>query len=299
MEHAERTSLAFDPFLDEGWDDQEERVQAPARPDVESNWFKRFETEHYDWNDPLWKKQIERGKHSVRFIPIMMRRPGSKKRHDVVPSGYVMAVSPADYRLLTRFPDGSPKRWTLKVDRDQKTGRILKMYARRCGRGEEPRCVLAHREILGCIFSKHVVDHYNGWGLDNRRANLGHVRRSENNSNARRARSDGLPCGVEMRMTKDGPRYRGIRAQRVPGRKHAKIFRSKRSWKTPEPAAKWYENQVKRRHGIRPWARNPTSVSYPLFPPRLESEPYEKSRSLRKKQKEQSRRERELAEIPF
>jgi len=303
MENAERTNLAFDPFLDEGWGDRNEEPAASLRPAPDPYWFLQYVTDQYDWNDLAWLAATKRGKDAWRAIPLWKRRPGSKSSHDVVLSGYFAIVSPCDYQRLTRHPDGTPKRWTLQAKySDEHPDRIIKAYAVRYGRtGHEPKTVMMHREVVRCLHRNSVADHYNGHGLDNRQKNLAETSQSANMSNSRRARTrnSGLPVGVEMRKFGGEIRYGGIRAMRVPGKKHAKIFRSKRTWKTPGPAAAWYQNQLKKLHGVRPWAHTPTSVSYPLFPPRLESEPCEKSRSLRKKREGQLRKEHELADIPF
>ncbi len=271
-----------------------------VRPDVDPNWMRHFKTDQYDFDDPEWRVRIRRGKHAWRMIPLYMRRPGSRSSLDIVPSGYFMAVSPRDYYRMTHHADDSNKHWTLKVDYDpENPERIAKMYARRCGRGDEPRTVYAHREVLRCLHSEKLLgDHFNGWGLDNRRQNLDRVNRRENGSNMVRDRKKhtGLPVGVEIRMRKGEVRYGGVRAKRIKGRKYAVMIRSKRVWKTPGPAHQWYENQIKRLYGgRRAWAHNPRSVSYPFFPPRLEQEPSTRSSRLRA----QTRSSKTLHSIPY
>ncbi len=215
-----------------------------------------------------------------------------------------MLVSPGDYHRMTRHKDGSKKRWTLKICRNKETGEITKIYARRCGRGDEPRRVMAHREILNCIHSKAVVDHVNGWGLDNRRANLFLTNHSGNgtNSNRSRTKNHGLATGVEPIMRGGEVRYRGMRAERYgrkdpkTGRRPVRYIRSKRTWKTPEPAARWYENQRERKYGIRPWVNNPKSVTYPVFPPKLKEAPPKRTSRA---QKAQRKLQLEVADVPF
>jgi hypothetical protein len=66
-------------------------------------------------------------------------------------------------------------------------------------------------------------------------------------------------------------------------------IRSKRSWLTPEPAARWYRNQLKKLCGNLAWAHQPHSVDYPVLPPRVESEP--EHRVAKKKNR--------VCELPF
>jgi hypothetical protein len=274
MDSAERNAHALvDSFFDEeGWNEQDVVTPDFSRAEVEEDWHLRFKESLYDWNDTTWNRQ-KRGKEACARIVLYKQRPNSKKRGDLIRSGYVALVSPSDFERLSWHADGTPKRWTVQFNREPKTGRASKVYARRSGRGEEPHSVYLHREVLGCLLTRFVVDHVNGWGLDNRRANLRSGSQSQNMANTRRARTKntGLPVGVEIRKREGGIRYGGIRAQRTRGRKTAKIFRSKRTWKTPEAAARWYENQIKRRHGIRPWARHPKTLTFPRFPPEKQS----------------------------
>jgi len=307
MSNAERTNVAFDAsFFEEGWGDEQRPASAPARPPVDEYWMRFFREEDYDWDDPEWNRKMRYGKHAWRKIQIFQQRPGSRKRNDVIPSGYFMAVSPKDYERLTTYPDGTEKRWTLIIHREKNGERIVKIYARRAGRNEEKITVYAHREVLGPAPGIYYADHFNGWGLDNRRENLGQVKQSENISNSVRTRKKnlGLPPGVEPRKYKGGVRYGGSRRVRVSKTKVICI-RSKRTWKTPEPASRWYQNQLKKMYGTRKWATNPTAASYPLFPPRLETTPSKRSARLRNQNagrtetRASSRKERKLAELPF
>lgn len=221
-------------------------------------WWEKFRYDLYDWNDPVFLRK-NRGRYG--FMPILLK------------GGYFMMVSKKDHKRMTRHRDGSPKLWCAKIDRD-KEGNITAVYARRGGRGKEPKTVYAHRELLYCLHrEKGVVDHKNGWGLDNRRGtvkrpvNLRNTNHSENTHNANRVRlkNFGLPRGVERR----GTRFGGIRAKRL-SRNKVLTIRSKVTWATPEPAARWYQNQLKALHrGRKNWVHNPTARSIPIFPRRL------------------------------
>lgn len=188
-----------------------------------------------------------------------------------------MIVSKSEHERMTRFPDGSPKVWNSKVDRSER-GEVIAVYARRRGRGVEPRYVYAHRELTGALNSRNVIDHLNGIGLDNRGTrefpvNLRVTSRSHNAHNARRVRkkNQSLLRGVEKR----GNRFGGIMAKRL-GPKETLVVRSKRTWSTQEPAHRWYMNRLERKtRGRVEWASNPQSVNWPKLPPRLESEPVE------------------------
>ena len=226
-------------------------------------WWRKYQYDLYDWNDP-WFKKLNTGRGSYRIIPLT--------------KGYFMIVDPCDYRRMTRFPDGQVKKWYAKVDLTP-DGEIKKgVYGARRGRGDEPQHVYAHREILRCVHLSGVGDHVNGEGLDNRnRANLLYVKHSENGHNAIRKRwvHTDLPRGVERRgKNKQGQqRYGGIRARRL-GKHHVKVIRTKRTWLSLEPAARWYRNELKRLYPKRTaWANERKSVTFVLLPPRMESEP--------------------------
>lgn len=301
MEHAEKSSAALDLsfFEEEVWDTASDTPEHDQRPAVEEDWLRFFREDQYDWNDPEWLKKTKRGKYAWRKISINKQRPGSKKRGDTVPSGYFMAVSPADYDRLLHHEDGSKKSWVFKIAFDKNTGKCIGAYARRYGRrGEEPGTVNAHREVMDCLQSNLMVDHYNGYGLDNRGGkfgNLKQVRRSENTTNCSRTRTKNteLPVGVEIRKRGGEIRYGGTRRVRV-SKKKVLCIRSKRVWKTPEPAARWYQNQIKERFRRETWCKSPVPL---LFPPRLEAEPTKRSLRLRKKAMSSDARVR--AEIPF
>ncbi len=178
-------------------------IHSPGRA-----WWRKYQYDLYDWDDPDFKK-ANRGKYAFRAIPLTQ--------------GYFMIVALRDYWRMTHFPNGRLKRWTVKIDRDKRTGDIMAVYARRNGRDTEPMTVYAHREVLGCLHQRGDGDHVNGEGLDNRRnlhyTNLLFVGRSQNTSNAIRVRSvhTDLMRGVEYRgknrLGQD--RFGGIRAVRL------------------------------------------------------------------------------------
>ena len=223
--------------------------------------------DRYDWSAPDWLRS-NRGEFAYRIIPLTQ--------------GYFTIVSKRDYKRLTHYPDGSFKRWHVTVERDNR-GVVVKAYACRRGRKGEPKSVFMHREILEC--TSGLGDHVNGYGLDNRRCNLVHVRRGGANNHNRRSMRD-LPVGVELRRN---GRYGGIRSVRL-GAHSVKTVRSKRTWTDPGPAAQWYLNQLKRLHKRTAWAHDPKSVNYPTFPPTIYSDPM----PIRRKQPEHER-----VEIPF
>lgn len=260
---------------------REESANTHSGPETE--WWLRYQYDLYDWDDPNFKK-ANRGKNAFRPIPLT--------------HGYCMLVSPPDYRRMTQYPDGSPKTWYAKIDRDER-GNILKVYARRHGRDDEPKYVYAHRELINCLHKSGTVDHVNGEGLDNRKkVNLHwHKNRRVNNHNVVRKRKAniGLPAGVEPRGKNSSgiPLYGGIRCVRL-GPHRVKVIRTKRTWKSPQPAARWYQNQLKRLHNKRSsWVSNPYSVNYAVMPPRMESEP------LPLPSRRRVRVEKQFEEIPF
>lgn len=224
------------------------------------SWYGNFKFDQYDWGDPEFTKW-NTGPEAYRVIPLTQ--------------GYFMIVSPHDYKHMTQFPDGTPKNWRANVQRDRETQKIKGIYAVRHGHRDEPSCVYAHREVVGCLFGAGVVDHKNGWGLDNRRGtqkhpvNLQYTSGSENNHNALRFRATSLvlPRGVELRRkNKKGQQlYGGMYCKR--SGKKVRTVRSKCVWLTPELASRWYQKQMKRLHQQRTaWAHDPESVRYPEFP---------------------------------
>lgn len=92
--------------------------------------------------------------------------------------GQVAQVSPEDWDMLSEYKWG--------VQRIRNTGRFYAIS--RMGRskvnGDQPPCLAMHRVIMGNPEDR-VVDHINGDGLDNRRANLRLATVSQNASNCR------------------------------------------------------------------------------------------------------------------
>lgn len=244
--------------------------------------------DRYDWEDPEWQRGNKRRSNGFHVIYLTQ--------------GYSMIVSKRDYKRMTTYPDGRPKRWHVKIEYDE-SGEVVKVYACRRGRGDEPKSVFAHREILNCLDADGDVDHINGCGLDNRRCNLILGPRSHNTSNTsnRRRVNFSLLPGVEIRgVTKDGrQKFGGIRSRRLKksGPGSVKTFRTKRHWFSQEFPHRWYLKQLEKLSGgRRTWIHAPKSVDLPVFPPLMESEPSARSRKLRHKAVP---RERVLESIPF
>lgn len=246
------------------WDEDNRAFARRTEPfeleDIQPTAHWQFKLDRYDWDDPSFIAN-NHGPYAYRVIPLT--------------KGYFMIVSPHDYKRMMTFPDGSRKKWYATLQTDPRTGHVIKVYGCRTGRGDEPQSVYAHRELIGCIEDSGVVDHMNGFGLDNRRGtkecpvNLRYTSQSENTHNAVRSRTTNLtlPRGVECRRkNKRGKQlYGGMYCKRV-GEK-VRTIRSKRVWLTPGPAARWYQSQMSRLHRKRTeWAHNPDSVSYPVFP---------------------------------
>jgi len=247
------------------------------------NWFDKFQYDLYDWDDPEWKR-TNRGRYAWKPIKLTQ--------------GYFMMVSPRDYERMTKHPDGYPKHWCVRIDRNRDDGSITGIYASRCGRGNEPKSTLAHRELLDCLFDPGVGDHVNGWGLDNRlgtpeeMVNLCYVDYSGNGHNALRANTSGLPRGVERRSDRFG-----WKVCKRSGKKVITI-RSEETWPTPEGASRGYLQELARLNDKRKmWAHDPKSVKrqLPKFPPLLESEISDTSAQMRN----QSRAATEELQIPF
>ena len=125
----------------------EERTdQALPESQPSESWWEYFRLDAFDWEDPEFVR-ANRGRYAYRVVPISQ--------------GYCMLVSPHDYKRMTTHKDGSRKRWRVKIDRDAE-GNISGVYALRTGRGDEPKTVYAHRELLNCLYDKGEVDHLNG-----------------------------------------------------------------------------------------------------------------------------------------
>lgn len=286
----------------------------PSRPPVLSaveaessgeHWSEKFRNmEKYDWNDRKW---LRKNKGKFAFLPIPLSQD------------FFMIVSPDDYERMTTYPDGSPKKWYARVKRDE-NGKIISAYAGRSGRKDkgEPEVVLAHREILDCLKSDDVVDHVNGWGLDNRRSedplcNLILCPQSMNTHNGRTSRR--VNFHIKYRNVEEVGKdevgrqlYGWIRSHRIGmhwvkdrktgdkvWRQWVIYHRSKPdSWLTQEEAHEAYLKELERiTEGRRRWAHVPTSVHFPKFPELLDSEP------KRRKSRQQKEKQKLLESIPF
>lgn len=225
-------------------------------------WWEDFKYDLYDWDDPEF---IRKNKGRLAYMPIRLTQ------------GYFMMVHPSRYKEMTQFPDGKQMSWHAHVR--YQDGRIVGVYALRKGRldYDEVTSVLAHRQLLGIVndSSSIVGEHINRRGLDNRclkgemgkenPINLLVTGKDENGHNAVRARKDDLPPGVERTGTLGNYRYNGKVCVRR-GKTKVVTIRS-RKWKTPEPAARWYQNYLKRKCKRTMWARRPETVNMPFFPP--------------------------------
>lgn len=237
---------------------QKLEVQPPT--EEPAPWWEKFQYDLYDWNDPEFK---EKNVGPFAYLPIRLTQ------------GYFMMVSPDRYEEMTRFRDGVPMVWN--VDIRTKDDQITGVYAKRTGRVrfESVTKVLAHRYLLDIVDDPPSIvgDHINGYGLDNRcrkgkaaPVNLISVGRHENMHNTIRFNRQGLPPGVERTGTGDACRYNGKVCVRRSKTKVVTI-RSKMKWKTPEPAAVWYQNHLKRKCKRTMWAHRPETVNFPIFPP--------------------------------
>jgi len=228
----------------------------------DEEWWEHFRYEYYDWDAPAFLRK-NRGPCAYRVIQLTQ--------------GFFCIVSKHHYRKMTRYSDGTPKKWYAKIDRDR-DGNIVAVYARRSGRSAlgEPAYVYMHREIMDVLDLKVVVDHVNGFGLDcrgdpdpARSVNLVCVDTGENVANSVRPKKTDLPAGVEYRgrNRKGEKRYGGKICIRH-SRKKVTTIRSRRTWLSPQPAARWYLNRLRRRYGRVNWASFKHTVNYPIFPPR-------------------------------
>ena len=269
------------------------------------HWSERFgDIGRYDWFNKTWLTQ---NVGLFAFFPTILSQ------------GYFGIFSPDAYEQVTKYPDGQPKKSHVKIARDEQ-GNVLSAYAVRRGRGDEPISVRMHRELLGCLDTSDEGDHGNGWGLDNRShsesgVNLTIVSHSINILNTVRVRevSPELPRGVHFRRKDEqgNPLYGWMRAVRTGGmvkdeesgawkRAPARIFRSPEVWSDPRVAHEMYMREIERlANGRKQWAHAPTTVNFPLFPPRLK-----RARSLDLEDLVQTilklnQEARELAEIPF
>ena len=227
------------------------------------HWVEKFyDMNKYDWNDPDFVRQ-NRGDNA--FLPVPLTQ------------GFFMIVPKRMHTRLTKYPDGTPKKWTVKIDLNKQTGKIIKVYGRRQGRGDEPETVYISREIMGVMHGRGDVDHVNGRSLDNRlssEGNLAYISVRQNMSKAFRTRkvNHDLQRGVELRgKNRRGEQMYGGTLRIRRGAK-VKAVRSKVRWASQERAHTWYLNQLKKRFKRVNWAFNSVSVTYPTFPPLMESE---------------------------
>ena len=233
----------------------------PAEVEIEEHehWSELFRYDRYNWHDPAWNR---RNIGAGAWLPVLLTR------------GYFMMVSPARHDQMSKYPDGSPKRWTANVQRHPEDGSVLKVYAYRRGRGSETNIVYAHCELADSIGTAHKVDHMNGWSLDNRHAgpeavvNLCLTTSGGNRCNIipPKPKNPSLPVGVKPLPN---GRFKGILFRRLRDGTR-KCITSSESWDDPKPAAAWYQEQLARIHRRTEWVHNPRTVSHPDFPPEIE-----------------------------
>jgi len=142
-----------------------------------------------------------------------------------LPHGLYALVDDADFERLARH------RWYAHKD-------CYTYYAvRRVGTRAECKTIAMHREIMNAP-DGIIVDHINGNGLDNRRANLRLCTDAENRLNSR-VRSDNR-LGLKG-VSQDNRRYRGWRA-RI--KLHGKAIRLG-VFPTPGDAARAYDKAAR------------------------------------------------------
>lgn len=171
--------------------------------------------------------------HSLRrrpkVQPIVLSGPreGSIARMPTIEltRGHFAIVDAADYEWLSQF-----KWYTFQTRHDS--------YAARTVRQDGPRTILMHRAIMDAPQGMDV-DHINGNGLDNRRANLRLATRSDNLRNRAADKDSAVP-------------YKGV------GRKRNRFIarikaNGKRislgSYRTAEEAARAYDAAALKHHG--------------------------------------------------
>lgn len=109
------------------------------------------------------------------------QRGGSTVAHLVLPSGAVALIDDADAALLADACWWEDRRTNTSYVRGQRRGEAAKLRL--------------HRVIVGAA-AGDIVDHINGDGLDNRRANLRICTPSQNSCNRARTKGREAPIGV-------------------------------------------------------------------------------------------------------
>lgn len=100
-------------------------------------------------------------------VAIAPHLPAARAKVLATTDGYEVLIDEADFALVSRF------RWRTRPG-------VNTRYAIRQAHGD--KTMRLHRELL-CVPADNVVDHINGNGLDNRRANLRICTKAENNRN--------------------------------------------------------------------------------------------------------------------
>lgn len=225
-----------DPFDLDLLEDGADSVLEPL-PEIhrhEEPWIDKFLYDRYDWSN-----------FKASYGVIMLNR------------GYFMMV---DKRSLRRFQRAG--KWSVHIRYDRE-GNFVAAYAVSRING---KLVYAHRLAVKAALSE-IVDHGNGYGLDNRIRNLRATTQSFNCGNAMRrehTKHTDLPTGVARITNKYGFRYR---AQiQVRGVRHYSGY-----YKDALKAGKWYERMHRKFFPIRAKAWLATERREPIFPPERKS----------------------------
>ncbi len=146
--------------------------------------------------------------------------------------GYVALIDPEDYERV------AVRRWRAKVD--ERYG-LVYAICHVPGTGRHGKCERLHRFILG-VKPGQIVDHINGDGLDNRKANL---RICTNAQNIRNQRPHATRKTISKFKGVTRCNGRGYRAQIMVNYRKINLG----TYTTPEAAASAYDAAARQHHG--------------------------------------------------